>query len=427
MNQQFKTEPEHRQQDIPPMPSKRLFIAVFLVLALAIGYGVYAHWRQNADAAETQEKAINFVPKVRFTTAKLLDQPYDLVLPGETQAFDTASLYPRATGYIAERRVDIGSRVKKGDLLVRIAAPDLDRQLDQARAQLQQVQAAVVQAHAQVDQAAANKKLANLTFDRSDILVKRGYDTVQNRDNQVANVVSQQATVETAQAGVKVAEANVEAQRATVERLRTLTEFENVVAPFDGVITTRSIDVGDLVNADVGSRSPLFTMDQDDVLRVLVNVPQNSANGIVDGLSAQVHVAQIPGRTFVGKVARSSVALTSSARTLSVEIDVDNREGVLRPGLFVNVTFAVPRAHPNVVIPSEALVFDQKGLHAVVLMPNNKVHMQPIKIYRDFGTSVELSEGLQGDEKIVLSPPATLIEGSPVEPVEPQPEVQAAR
>jgi RND family efflux transporter MFP subunit len=427
MNEILKIRPEQDQKDAPVMPKKRLFLWVFLVIAAAIGYGAYGHWRQNADAAQTQDETIHFVPKVRLTSAELLDRPLELTLPGETQAFDTASLFPRATGYIAERRVDIGSRVKKGDLLVRIAAPDLDRQLDQARAQLQQVEAAVAQAHALVDQALANKKLAGVTFDRTDALTKRGYETVQNRDNQIANVVSQQAAVETAQAGVKVAEANVEAQRATVERLRTLTEFENVVAPFDGVITVRTIDVGDLVNADVGIGRPMFTVDQDRVLRVLVNVPQNSAIGIIEGLAAQIQVAQIPDRLFEGKVARSSVALTSSARTLSVEIDVDNKDGVLRPGLFVNVTFAIPRSHPGVMIPAEALVFDQKGLHVVVVMPDHQVHLQPIKIYRDFGASVELNEGLQGKEQIVLSPPASLIEGAPVEPLAETAEFQAAR
>jgi HlyD family secretion protein len=285
----------------------------------------------------------------------------------------------------------------------------------------------VAQAHAQVDQAIANKKLANVTFDRADALTKRGYDTVQNRDNQIANVVSQQAAVETAEAGVKVAEANVEAQRATVERLKTLTEFEKVVAPFDGVITTRGVDVGDLVNADAGNGAPMFTMDADRVLRVLVNVPQNSAIGITEGLAAKIHVAQIPDRVFEGKVARSSVALTSSARTLSVEIDVDNKEGALRPGLFVDVTIAVPRISRRVVVPAEALVFDQRGLHVAVFMPDHKVHLQPIKIYRDFGTSVELNDGLQGNEQIVLSPPASLLEGSPVEPLVEPAEVQAAR
>lgn len=439
MNQMFKNdsgEPLERSEPSKPasealehasqLPSKWVFFLVFLILAGGIGYGAYGHWRQYGEAKETQDKTINFVPRVRLTAAKLVDSPIDLTLPGETQPWDTASIYARATGYIAERRVDIGSRVKKGDLLVRIAAPDLDAQLVQARAQLQQVQATVVQAHAQVDQAIANRKLADVTFDRVDAMAKRGYETVQNRDNQAATVVSQQATLSTAEAGVKVAEANVAAQQATVGRLETLTQFENVTAPFDGVVTTRNVDIGALVNADQGSSTPMFMIDEDKILRITINVPQYAAVGVHDGLLASIHVPEMPDRVFEGKVARSSVALTSSARTLTVEIDVDNQDGALRPGLYVNVIFQVPRTHPDVVVPSETLVFDQQGLHVAVLLPDHRVHLQPVKIFRDFGTTVELSEGLQGDEKLVLSPPATLIEGSPVEPEQSANDVQAA-
>jgi RND family efflux transporter MFP subunit len=360
-------------------------------------------------------------------TSKLLAEPVETTLPGETFAFDRANLFARATGYIAERKVDIGSIVKQGDVLARIASPDLDRQLEQAVAQLGQVQAALGQAHAQVSLAEANLKLGNLTFARSDDLLKKGFDTYQNHDNQQANVSTQQANVENARAGVKVAEANIEAQQATVNRLRTLAEFESVRAPFDGVVTVRNVDVGDLVNADTGGGTPMFTIVRDDVLRVSVHVPQSLATAMRDGVAAKVQVFELPGRTFAGKVARSAGALLSSSRTLSVEVDVANAAHLLRAGLFVNVSFAIPREHPNVVVPADALIFNQGGLQVAVINENKSVHLQPVTVYRDFGATIELSDGLRGGENIVLSPPTNLQEGGKVKVTSEQKIAEAAK
>jgi HlyD family secretion protein len=398
----------------PAPPSKWLLVIVLLVAGAILAYGAYGHWQTNAAAEATQREAIDFVPTVRTTTTKLLADPIETTLPGETEAFDRASMFARATGYIAERMVDIGSIVKQGDILVRIASPDVDRQLDQALAQLGQVQAALGQANAQVSLAEANLKLGHLNFARSDDLVKKGFDTYQNHDSQEANVSTQQANVEAAKAGVKVAEANIEAQQATVNRLRTLTAFENVRAPFDGVVTVRNIDVGDLVNADTGGGTPMFTVLRDDVLRVSVHVPQSLATAVHDGLDAKIQVFELPGRTFAGKVARSSGALLSSSRTLSVEVDVNNAAHVLRSGLFVNVSFAVPREHPNVVVPAEALIFNGQGLRVAVVNADKSIHLQPVTVYRDTGSMVELSAGLNGGENIVLNPPTSLREGGSV-------------
>ena len=410
-----------------PPPSKRLLAVVLLIAAGVLAFGAYGHWQTNAAAEATQRDAIDFVPAVRAVTTKLLAEPVETTLPGETYAFDRANVFARATGYVAERKVDIGSIVKQGDVLVRIASPDLDRQLDQAVAQLGQVQAALGQAVAQVSLAEANLKLGNLTFARSDDLVKKGFDTYQNHDNQQANVSTQQANVANAKAGVKVAEANIEAQQATVNRLRTLTEFESVRAPFDGVVTVRNVDVGDLVNADTGGGTPMFTMVRDDVLRVSVHVPQSLAIAMREGLDAKVQVSELPGRTFAGKVARSAGALLSSSRTLSVEVDVDNAAHILRAGLFVNVSFAIPREHPNVVVPAEALIFNQQGLRVAVINEDKSVHMQPVTVYRDFGSTIELSDGLRGGESIVLSPPTSLQQGGKVKVTSEQRVANAAR
>ena len=399
---------------VPPPPSKWLLLMVVLVVAAVLAFGAYGHWQTNAAAEATQQETIDFVPTVRAAVTKVLSAPVETTLPGQTDAFDRANIFARATGYIAERKVDIGSAVKKGDMLVRIAAPDLDRQLDQAVAQLGQVQAALAQAQAQVSLSEANLRLGNLNYARSDDLVKKGFDTYQNHDTQQANVSTQQANVEAATAGVKVAQANIEAQQATVNRLRTLAEFENVTAPFDGVVTVRNVDTGDLVNADTGVGTPMFTVVRDDILRVAVNVPQSLATAMRDGLEARISVAELPGRTFSGKVARNSAALQQASRTLAVEVDVDNGAHALRAGMFVNVSFAVPREHPDVVIPAEALIFNQQGLRVAVINDDNSIHLQPVTVYRDSGATLELSDGLHGGERIVLSPPTSLQDGAKV-------------
>ena len=402
-----------RMSDPPPLPRARVFLLVLLFLVLLLGYGGYRHWQTSIAADETQRETASFVPNVQTIVAQAEDKPYKLTLPGQTDAFDTATIYPRATGYITERHVDIGSRVKKGDLLVRIASPDLDQQLQQARAQLNQTKASQAQAQASLDQAKANLNLANVTFKRTNALTQRGYETVQNNDNQKTQVNSQQASVETAEAGIKVAAANEQAQQATVDRLQTLTQFEQVVAPFDGIITTRGVNNGDLVNADTKTGNPLFTVASDKVLRVTVHVPQTSSVGIHDGLTADVNLPQMPNRTFTGKIARSSVALLDSARTLDTEVDVQNPDGALRPGAFVNVTFNVPREHPNVLLPAEALVFNQNGLQ-VITVQDDEAHYQKIAIYRDFGKTVELRDGLNGGEHVVVNPPTDLPDGGKV-------------
>jgi HlyD family secretion protein len=412
---------------VPKPPSRWLLVGVLLVVAGVLAFGAYGHWQTNAAAEETQRDAVDFVPSVRATNAKLLADPIETTLPGQTDAFDRANIFARATGYVAERKVDIGSRVKKGDMLARIASPDLDRQLDQAIAQLGQVQAALAQAKAQVSLSEANLKLGNLNFARSDELVKKGFDTYQNHDSQQANVSTQQANLEAAKAGVNVAEANIQAQEATVNRLRTLAEFESVRAPFDGTVSVRNVDVGDLVNADTGGGTPMFTMVRDDILRVSVNVPQSAATSMRVGLDAKVQVFELPGRTFTGKVARNSGALLSASRTLATEVDVDNSAHLLRAGLFVNVSFAIPREHPNVVVPAEALMFNQQGLQVAIINEDKSIHLQPVTVYRDSGAAIELSDGLHGGENIVLAPPTSLQEGGKVKVASVQKIADAAR
>ncbi|WP_158744022.1 efflux RND transporter periplasmic adaptor subunit [Acidisphaera sp. L21] len=405
------------------IPRRPLLVAGVVVVAL-LGWGAWGQYDRAALASQTQQNTDDFVPTVQVAKAKLEDGPVTFTLPGTVSAFDQATIYARATGYIAERRVDIGSRVKKGDLLFRISAPDLDQQLAQANAQLVQTQAALAQSNAQVDQAKSSTRLANVTNGRTSTLANLGWETRQNADNTRLGLAGSQASQEAAQAAVKVAQANLAAQYATMQRLQQLKDYENVTAPFDGVVTSRNVDAGDLVSADSnGAGNTLLTIAHDNVVRVQINVPQSGAIGIHDGLDAKIYVPELPNRVFTGKVARSAVALAQSSRTMQAEVDVPNADGTLRPGLYVTVEIAIPRTSPGVVIPSEAVLFNGDGLRSMVVGDGGVVHMHDIAIYRDFGTSVEVNKGLAGGDSVVLSPPLTVADGGRVK-VQPPAEQQ---
>ena len=405
--------PATEREPVGPVPKRPLIVAGLVVVAV-LGWGAWGHYDRSAEASQTQRQTQDFVPSVRVAKATREDGPVPFTLPATVSAFDQATLYARATGYIAERHVDIGSRVKAGDLLVRISAPDLDQQLAQANAQMVQTQAALAQANAQVGQASSNTDLAKVTNGRTSTLATLGWETKQNADNTRLGLVGAQASLGSAQAAVKVAEANLAAQYATVKRLQQLTDYERVTAPFDGVITSRSVDTGDLVSDSNGSGNVLFTLARDSVVRVQVSVPQSGAIGIHDGLPAKVRVEELPGRVFTGTVARSAVALAQASRTMQAEVDVPNEDGTLRPGLYVTVEIGIPRTAPGITIPAEALIFNGEGLRVAVVGEGGVVHMRDVSVYRDFGTKVELRDGLKGGEAVVLSPPVTLAEGGKV-------------
>ncbi len=377
--------------------------AVFVVAGL-VAYGAWGHAQRRAAALETLHQEENMVPHVRTASVKSTTAPRMLDLPGNIQAFDSAIIYARSTGYIAKRNVDIGSRVHAGDVLALIAAPDLDQQLTQARAQLVQMQAAIAQAH-------ANKELAKVTNARTVQLVAQGWQTKQQGDND-------RLTYDAQSAALKVAEANLKAQQAQVLRLEELTGFEKVVAPFDGVINQRQIDVGSLVTADVSSGTPLFSIVRSDVLRIQIYVPQDSAFGVKDGELADVLVPEMPGRVFHGTVARNAKALQPGTRTLLTEVDVDNKDGVLLPGVYCTVRLAIPRPQPVITVPSQAVIFDKNGL-SVAVYDKGVARLRHLDVLADNGAEVEVRAGLNPDDRIILDPPIGLIDGMRVTTTEP--------
>jgi RND family efflux transporter MFP subunit len=379
--------------------ARRLGIGSVALLALMVGWGGYTHIARQASAQEALEARQSAVPVVRTLQVKTQDGPRIVDLPGTMQAFDSATLFARATGYIAQRNVDIGSQVHKGDVLAVIAAPDLDQQLVQARAQLAQMQAAFAQA-------TATRSLAAVTNFRTSRLVSEGWNSRQQGDQDRTSLVSQSA-------GVRLAAANILAQEAQVNRLVALTGFEKVVAPFDGVITSRQIDVGALVTADQSSGTSLFSIDRTDVLRVQVYVPQEYFFGLKDGQDATLTVPQLPGRVFHGKVARNAGALGTSTRTLLVEVDVDNRDKALSPGLYGVVHLEQPRDKPVVFVPSEAIIFNKDGLSAAVYA-NGRAQIRHLDVLADDGAQVEVRDGVRPGEQVILNPPVNLTEGMKV-------------
>ncbi len=395
--------PESKDLHIPAR-AKRLARAIswgaFLSVVLLAAYGVWGHIQESRAAVETQEQAAAQIPSVRTSVADAITAPRQLDLPGKTRPFDSATIYARATGYISKRMVDIGSKVKAGDVLAVIAAPDLDQQLVQARAQVIQLEATIEQAH-------ANSELAQVTNQRTSKLVDQGWQTKQQGD-------VDRLTARAQAAALNVAQANLKVQKAVVSRLEELTGFERVIAPFDGVITARNADAGDLVSADNAGGTPMFSMDRIAVLRIQVYVPQDSVFALQDGFEAGITVPELPGRVFKGKIARNASSLQAGTRTLLTEVDVDNADGQLRAGIYCRVHFNIPRLGPTIIVPSQAIIFDNRGLSAAVY-ENGTAQLRHLDLLRDDGAQVELRAGLNPGDRIILNPPIGIRDGMPLQ------------
>jgi RND family efflux transporter MFP subunit len=379
--------------------ARRLGLGAIIAVIAMVALGTWTHVARSSAAQEALRTRQEAVPLVRTIQAHANDRPQIVDLPGTMQAFDAATLYARATGYIARRNVDIGSHVHQGDVLAVIAAPDLDQQLAQARAQVLQMQAAL-------NQAIANRSLAHITNQRTQRLVKEGWDSRQQGDQD-------RTTASTQTAAVAVAQANLAAQLAQVNRLVELTGFEKVVAPFDGVITAREIDVGTLVAADANTGTSLFSIAKTDVLRVQVYVPQEYFFGLKDGQDATITVPQLPGRVFHGRVARNAAALATTTRTLLAEVDVDNRDGALSAGLYGIVHLQVPRQQPVVSVPSQAVIFNTDGL-SVAVIEDGRIAIRHLDVAEDDGAQLQVRAGLKDGDTIILSPPVDLQPGMKV-------------
>ena len=366
-----------------------LVVALVIVAAIVIA-GVVPRLRAKAEVrTETDNLA---VPAVNVIHPKRGSPQQEIVLPGNIQAFIDAPIYARTNGYLQSWYFDIGARVRKGQLLAIIDTPEVDQQLQQARADLNTAQ--------------ANLRLSEITNNR--------YDGLKNTDS-----VAQQ-DVDNARGDFAAKKATVDSAAYNVKRLEDLQSFTKVYSPFDGVITARNTDIGQLINS--GSASPakeLFHVAATRTLRVFINVPQQYSVAAKPGLSADLTLAQFPGRKFQGKLVRTANAIDLASRTLLVEVDVDNTTGELLPGAFTEVHLKIPADIPTFILPVNTLIFRAQGLQVAAVENNNTAKLLPITLGRDFGAEVEVVSGLTGQESIIASPPDSIIDGEQVRIAQP--------
>lgn len=362
-----------------------------------------AQSRLVAEASAVQTA----LPRVKTTTAVAVDGGRSLTLPGSLVADRQALVYARATGYVRLWRVDIGDRVREGDVLAELDTPELDQQLEQARGTLKQKDAAL-------QQAIASRDFAKLTAQRQDSLLAQAL--VAKQDDDQAN-----AQLKVWEANVNAAKADIAAAQASVRELGQLVSFGHVLAPFDGRITQRNIDVGSLVVAGGASGAstsqPLFRIEATDPIRVFVQVPQAFALSVKDGQTVRVTVRQIPGRVFDGRVTRTAGSLDPASRTLNVEIDVPNPSGELLGGMFADVTIAVAVAHRVVRVPSSAVITDALGVHVAAVDGAGHVHLAAVVRGLDNGREIDLVDGLVGGEQVLVNPAGDVTDGTRVDAV----------
>lgn len=386
-----------------------------LLLAFA-AVGAFPHLARSHDALAATREAPATHPIVTILHATVGAPTSELVLPGNVEPLYSANLFARVDGYLDRRSVDIGTHVKSGQVLAVISSPEIDQQLLQGRATLAQALASLEQAKAGLEQAKANAELTRLTKDRDVPLGEEHAISQQIVDQAVQAHNARLADVTAANANITAAEANVSANRANVARLMQMQSFERIVAPFDGVITARNIERGDLVTTGSAAASgPLFSIAQSNALRIQIDVPQSEAVNIKDGQTVALDVKERLGRSYTGTVTRNAGALDAAARTMLTEVQVNNSDGSLLPGMYAMVKFTLSQQRRSFIIPASSLVIDHSGMHVAVVDGTQTVHFLPVRIGKDMGKEVEILGGLNGSEALVASPSDLLTEGEHVE------------
>jgi RND family efflux transporter MFP subunit len=394
MESQTKQQISEQEPQSPPVASKQsrprrgwltavVIVAVFAGLLIS---GILQ--RMHASAAlrtETKEMA---VPTVSVVSPQRAAPSQEIVLPGNVQPYVTAPIYSRTNGYLQVWYFDIGAHVKKGQLLAVISTPEVDQQLGQSRSNL--------------TTAEANLRLAEITKDRYEGLLKTHAVAQQDVDNAVGTYNANKSIVE--------------ADQANVKQLEALQSFEKIYAPFDGIITARNTDVGALVDSGSGGgvKTDLFHLSQVDRLRVYVNVPEEYSQATTSGLTAELTLSEFPGTTFTGKLVRTAEAINFETRTLLAEVDVTNPTGKLLSGSYAEVHFKVPGKISTYILPVDTLLFRKEGLR-VAIVRDSKAQLLPVTPGRDFGDTIEIISGLQGQESVIVSPPDSVVNGEKVQ------------
>ena len=334
---------------------------------------------------------------MQVVTPKVKSSDRSLALPGSVQPLEETVVYPRSSGYVNKWVVDIGDKVVAGALLAEIDTPEIDQQLDQARAQLAQAQAGLVQS-------TANRDYSNTTLERYKKLTPQGVASQQELDQKQA-----QSLVD--EANVKVAQAAIEAQQANVRRLTQMKSWGHITAPFAGTVNARTIERGALVSPT----TPLFKISAVDPVRVFVQVPQDVAPSVRADVPAQVTVREYPGRAFEGKVARSAGSLDPATRTMNTEVRVPNPKGELFGGMYAQVALTLPSPHRVFEVPATAVMNDAKGLRIAIVTADSKLKLVPVVVERDTGPTIEIATGITETDRVVKLGDASLVDGRTVE------------
>ncbi len=374
-----------------------LVLAIVLSGAFLLVSGIKAADRAQLAAA-TEAKAQE-PPAVEVITVEMAPPTQVLRLPGETRGWYSSTIYARVSGYLTRWFVDIGDRVKKYQALAQIDTPELDAQLEAAKAQLKA-------SEAEMKVKESDAEFARTTYDRWAGSAK-GVVSEQEREDKKAGYSS-------AVAKLNAAEARVNLDKSNVDRLSYMAQFKEVAAPYDGVITERRTDIGDLVTAgSTSSTAPLFGIAQYDRIRVFVNVPQSASADIGVDAPAKITAAELPSQVFEGKVTRTSQSIDPLARTLRVEVDLPNPDLKLLPGMYVKVEFNL-KAKSYVQIPASALLFQTGGPQVAVVLPDDTVKFKNVQIGRDNGNSIEIASGLSEGDRVVLNINNQIPDGSKV-------------
>jgi RND family efflux transporter MFP subunit len=398
MSQQTDEKKQMGGQTLPsndagkkPHPYRRwlgVAIALLVVAALLVSgilSRVKARTKLKAETAQVALTAVSVVSPKQTAPAE------EIILPGNVQPFINSPIYARTNGYLKKWYFDIGAHVKKGQLLALIETPEVDQQLQQARSNLSTAQ--------------ANLELATITKTRYQGLLKTHAVSQQDADNAVGTYNANKAIVQ--------------ADQAAMDQYAALVSFEKVYAPFDGVITARNTDIGDLINSgsNANVKTDLFHVAQPGTLRVYVNVPEEYSRGIKAGMTADLALAEFPGRTFQGSLVRTADAINMTTRTLLVEIDVANPTNTLLTGSYAEVHLKVPAQSSTFIIPVNTLIFRSEGLR-VGVVKDGRATLTPVTPGHDFGNQIEIVAGLNPDDQVIINPPDSLVTGQQVQIVQ---------
>jgi RND family efflux transporter MFP subunit len=385
--------PDNTQDMLHYAPPRRLKLAGLIaavVVVLVVVAGLIT--RVTAERSVSAWTDANALPVVSVISLAGGGKAGDLTLPGNVQAYNSAPIYARVSGYLKKWDVDIGTKVKAGDLLAEIDVPDQDQQLAQARADL--------------GTALANQKLSSQTAARWNALAKQNAAAQQDVDQKNADLAAQTAAVAAA--------------RANVARLLDLTNFKRITAPFDGTVTSRAVDVGALVNVGTPGATPLFTVADTTKVRIYVHVPQNYSAEIKPGMSAKFTVPEYPGESFTATLSATAGAVDPATGSVLIQLQADNLDGRLKPGGYAQVSFGLPAAVNAIRLPSSALIFNDDGTAVAIVGRDGRVGVKPVAILRDYGTTVEIASGLTRADRVIDNPPDALKPGDTVRVAKPR-------